>query len=487
MKKEKWLVVVVIALMLALLCAFAVTEGYFEQLKNAFMTEASDSNEVHDDDNDDDNDNDDDDDDDDDGADTALEQTVTVGKIDGRNVLLGDEDVVIDYVMQMNQQEWLDFALVEDEVENYEYYGRVKEDEVIVVSQDDTIVSAGEVELCKELYVRRAGNAFLVEDELGQVTKSHGKTSYRNNEQVEIVDTMSDKGIYKTAYCEEDQAIYESATLDKVFPDAINVEGTLKIKNGFNPDLLKALVLVRYQVIDVDGNEVTVYAIEWNICACNESVVSNTGNNNNGGGSDSSEKDPTPTATPAPVPTATPKAPEEHEPDKTAKPTPVPTATPKVPEAHEPDRTVKPTPVPTATPKVPEAHEPDRTVAPVKPTPTPDHATARPTKDTSKEYPDAPVTGGEVSKDDDVFVKNTVKEYEDAPVTSGTVSSDVDVFASNEEYSTERKNVSAEKASSDRSVGTKSTEGNSSDRVATTKASEVTSGVVSTDEDPFDN
>lgn len=490
--KKSHLVVLVSVILVAMIGMLLYSEGFLDNLigKEVMSAEATDNSATTD------------------PTATAeptatTEPTVTVAKIDGRNVLLGDEDLVIEYVSKMDQQEWLDFAIVEDEDEGYEYYGRVKDDEVIVANQDDTIVSAGEVEICEELSVLRAGNAFLVEDEFGKVTKSHGKTSYRNNKKVEVVDTMSDKEIYKTAYCEDEQAIYESAALDKVFPDAINVEGTLKIKDGFNPDLLKALVLVKYQVIDADGNEETVYAIEWHIYGCNAPIVSNTSNGGNsgngGGGSGSSEKDPTPTATP----TVTPEPTEDHQPEKTPTPTATPTVTPKPTEKHETDRTPTPTVKPTATPKPVEEHENDRTTAPTA-TSTPAHATTRPTSTPNnviKEYPDAPTTTGEISKDDDVFVESTIKEYEDAPVTSGTVSKDDDVFSTDEEYSTDRQAVSVasyavtvaveaveETTSTDRAVETKAVEESSTDRVPATQTNEsATQGEVSTDEDVFDD
>lgn len=436
--------------------------------------------------------------------------------IDDRNVFIGDEDAIIEYVNDMDQQEWLDFATITTD-EDYQYYGRVKEDEVIVKNDEGETINAGEVTICEELSVLRAGNAFIIEDkdaevEIDTLTKK--------------VATMSDKNIYKLAFDEEEEAIFESAALDKVYTKATNVVGTLRVKDGFNPDLLKALVLVRYEVLDENGTKVTVYAIEWHIVGCDGAPYTEptTGGNNGGNGGNGGGNDNKPTATPTVTPTVTP----------TPTPTPSPSATPD--EKHEPDRPTKtPTPTetvrPTATPN--EEHEPDRTVRPtatpneahatVRPTSTPNtNHTSDPTKKPSdnviKEYPDAPVTGGTVSKDDDVFENssNVIKEYDNAPVTSGTVSSDPDEFACNESFASDRqvavasvevvveKNV--ESASTDRQktqVATQSVE-TSSAVVVEEKTSETvssdrqkaqsteqnvttTQGEISTDEDEFDD
>lgn len=210
----------------------------------------------------------------------ATEDDVKVIEIAGRKILVGEEENVVKYVSNLNQQEWLDLAEISES-----YYARKGKDDAIVVIDDSEVNAFDNAEASELVEVLRAGEAFCVEASDGGIAEDDAQK----------VGTMSDKGIYSTAFCREHEALRSTATVAKMFPNA-NVRGTLEIARGFNPSLFKGLVLVKHQVTDDEGNEVSGFAIAWRVCDCTQKAKATT---SHGGGSGSSgKKDPAPTKVP---------------------------------------------------------------------------------------------------------------------------------------------------------------------------------------------
>lgn len=228
---------------------------------------------------------------------------VQKAKLGEKQVLLGRELDLIKYLESLSDQEWLALATVGES-----YYSRVKDGDVIVAI-DGKEVNAFENALTSEkISVLRCGNAFCVEPKEGEIAEDMS----------EKVPTMSDAEIYKEGFCGEHVALRSNATTATSFPKAVNMPGSLSQDKRYNPQVLKALVLVKYQATDADGRELEVYAIAWKVCDCT-GLSGTSSKKNKGGGSGSSGKPDN--SKPGEKPTKGPENNSEPKADPTRKPT----------------------------------------------------------------------------------------------------------------------------------------------------------------------
>lgn len=234
-------------------------------------------------------------------APTAKTEKVKKAKLGEKQVLLGEQSDVVEYLESLSDQEWLTLATVSES-----YYSRVKDGDVIVAIDGKEVNAFENAETSEKISVLRYGNAFCVEPKEGEIVEDMS----------EKLPTMSDKGIYNEAFCGEHVALCSNATIAKCFPKAVNMLGSLSKERSYNPEILKALVLVKYQATDADGNEIEVHAIAWKVCDCTGRVTSTR--KNNGGGSGSSGK-PNPSK-PSVEPTKVPENNSEPKVDPTLRP-----------------------------------------------------------------------------------------------------------------------------------------------------------------------
>lgn len=170
---------------------------------------------------------------------------------------------------------------------------------------------------------------------------------------------LADKKAYATWICQEHDAVKASVLVYEGYPQSLRegdgerngYRGPFKVVDEFNPEVLKAVVLIKY-----DENR-----YDWviKVCDCVDEKQQPTNSGGNGG---SSKPDPIkkPTQEPTQAPTAKPTQAPTAKPTQapTTEPTQAPTVEPTKAPAHEPESTLPPKA--TQAP----AHEPESTLPP---------------------------------------------------------------------------------------------------------------------------